>query len=60
MVEEVRAIRDEYARRFNYDIDAICRDLREREAHSGHEVVSLPPKRIAPPGEAPEKKEVAA
>ena len=48
VVEEVRAIRDAYAREFNYDIEAICRDLRAHEAESGHPVVALPPKRIAP------------
>jgi hypothetical protein len=48
VVEEVRAIRDAYAARFNYDIEAMCRDLREEEARSGREVVSLPPKRIVP------------
>lgn len=48
VVEEVRAVRDEYARRFNYDVTAICRDLREQEAQCGHEVVALPPKRIEP------------
>jgi len=30
IVEEVRRTRDEYAKRFNYDLDAICRDLREK------------------------------
>jgi hypothetical protein len=51
VVEEIRRIRDEYARRFDYDIEAICRDLREQEATSGHEVVSLPPKRVTAPGD---------
>jgi hypothetical protein len=46
VVEEVRAIRDEYARQFNYDIEAICRDLRDQENQSDREVVTLPPKRI--------------
>lgn len=57
VVEEVRAIRDEYARRFDYDIEAICRDLRAQEAHCGHEVVQLPPKRVhtAPDLPDPEK-----
>jgi hypothetical protein len=27
IVAEVRNARDEYARRFNYDLDAICKDL---------------------------------
>lgn len=31
IVEEVRRIRDQYAARFNYDLDAIYRDLKERE-----------------------------
>ncbi|MBI4525727.1 MAG: hypothetical protein HY695_18170 [Deltaproteobacteria bacterium] len=48
VVEEVRAIRDAYAMEFNYDLEAICRDLKEQEAKSGWEVVSLPPRRIAP------------
>jgi hypothetical protein len=48
VVEEIRAARDEYARRFDYNIDAICRDLRAQEAQSGHEVVALPPKRSVP------------
>ena len=47
IVEEVRAIRDAYARQFNYDLEAICRDLKEQEVKSGWAVISLPPKRIA-------------
>ena len=31
IVEEVRRIRDEYAARFDYDLGAIYRDLKERE-----------------------------
>ena len=45
IVAEVRKARDEYARRFNYDLDAICKDLQERQAQSGRKVVSFPPKR---------------
>jgi hypothetical protein len=41
IVEEVRRIRDAYAAEFNYDIDAICRDLREREKKSGRKVVDV-------------------
>jgi hypothetical protein len=47
VVEEVRAIRDAYAKQFKYDLEAIYCDLKEQEAQSGREVVSLPPKRIA-------------
>ena len=50
IVEEVRIRREAYARQFNYSIDAIYQDMKEREAKSGHELVSLPPKRVAPPG----------
>ena len=45
IVEEVRKIRDAYAKHFNYDLDAICRDLQEKQRLSKRRVVSLPPKR---------------
>lgn len=45
IVEEVLKARDEYAKRFNYDLDAICRDLREKQRLGKRNVVSLPPKR---------------
>ncbi len=35
IVDEVRRIRDAYAARFNYDLDAIFRDIKEREKKSG-------------------------
>lgn len=44
IVEEVRKIRDAYAKSF-YDLDAICRDLQEKQRLSKRRVVSLPPKR---------------
>lgn len=46
IVEEVRRYRQEYAARFNHDLKAICRDLRERQQKSGRKVVLLPPKRV--------------
>ena len=39
IVEEVRKARDVYAKRFNYDLDAIYQDLKEKEHRSGHVVV---------------------
>jgi hypothetical protein len=48
IVAEVRKARDEYARRFNYDLDAICNDLQQKQAQSGRKVVSFPPKRPKP------------
>src|SRR4051812_35857784 len=35
IVEEVRRVRDAHAARFNYDLDAIFRDIKEREKKSG-------------------------
>ena len=49
IVEEVRKIREKHAAKFNYDLDAICRDLKEQERKSGRKVVSLPAKRPTRP-----------
>ena len=40
IVDEVRRARDAYAARFNYDLRAIYRDLKEQEKRSGRNVVS--------------------
>ena len=45
IVEEVRKARDAYAKRFDYDLDAICRDLQAKQRSSDKKVISLPPKR---------------
>jgi hypothetical protein len=45
IVEEVRKGRQEHAARFNYDLEAIVRDIRSREGKDGEKVVTLPPKR---------------
>ena len=54
IVEEVRKVRDAYAHRFNYDLDAIYRDLKEKERRSGRVVVPCSAKEaaVAPPDEA--------
>lgn len=36
IVEEIRQARDARAKQFNYDLDAICYDLRKREKDSRH------------------------
>jgi len=46
IVEEIHKIREEYAKSFNYDLDAIFADLQKKQAESGREVVKLPPKRV--------------
>ncbi len=45
IVEEVRKARNEYAKKFDYDLDAICRDLQKKQEQPGKQVVSFPPKR---------------
>jgi hypothetical protein len=35
IVDEVRKVRDAHAARFNYDLDAIFQDIKERERKSG-------------------------
>ena len=46
IVQEVRKWRDQLAERFNYDLDAICRYLKEQQEKSGRKVVVLPPKPV--------------
>lgn len=46
IVDEVRRHRDEHARRFNYDLRAICADLMARQQKSGHRLVRLKPRAI--------------
>lgn len=43
IIEEIRRYREEYAARFNYDLHAICENLRRRQGSDGRKVVSLPP-----------------
>ena len=45
IVEEIHRIRDEHAKRFNYDLHAICEDFRQRQSVSGHKVVSRQPRK---------------
>ena len=47
IVEEVRAIRDDLAKRHNYDIDAIVQALQKASVDEGRQLVSLPPRPLA-------------
>lgn len=47
IVEEVRAVRETHAAKFDYDLKRIFADLKEQERKSGREYVSLPAKRVA-------------
>jgi hypothetical protein len=46
IVAEVRKAREEYAARFNYDLDAIYRDLKRKERESGRTYVRLAPRPV--------------
>ena len=48
IVEEVRQAREEHAKKFNYDLEAIFADIQQQQKASGREFVSLPAKRIKP------------
>jgi hypothetical protein len=48
IVDEVRRVRDAHAARFNYDLDAIFRDIKEQEERSGHRFVSFAPTKAEP------------
>jgi hypothetical protein len=45
IVAEIRSLRDEYARQFDYDADAIFDDLIKKQAMHPERVVSLPPRK---------------
>ena len=46
IIDEILRFRREHAEKFNYDMDAIVRDLQSREGSLGNKVVSYPPKRL--------------
>ena len=46
IVDEVRAVRDAYARSLGYDPVAIVADLRSRQQQHPERIVSLPPKLV--------------
>ena len=54
IVEQIRQVRDDYVAQFDYDLDAICKDLKKQEAQSERKIVSLPPREpiVAPQAKA--------
>ncbi len=48
IIQEIRKTRDEYARRFNYDLHAMCLDLRREQELSGAPVVTFSTKPTRP------------
>ncbi|WP_020560963.1 hypothetical protein [Thiofilum flexile] len=45
IVKETRELRDQYAAQFNYDLDAIFADIRERQKKARRKKVSFPPRK---------------
>ena len=46
IIDELRAVRDKHAARFNYDVEEIFRDIQAQQEASGREYVRLPPRRV--------------
>jgi hypothetical protein len=44
IVEETDRLREEYAAKFHYDLEAIYQDLKEQERQSQRKIVSLSPR----------------
>ena len=44
IVEETRRIREDLAAQFNYDLEAIFKELKEKERSGKRKLVSFPPK----------------
>jgi hypothetical protein len=45
ILDEIHRIREEHAKSFNYDLDAMFEDWQKRQSEGGRQVVSLPSKR---------------
>jgi hypothetical protein len=51
IVNEIRKTRDNHAKKFNYDLTKIYKDIRKSQRKHNHKLVSLNPKRyLAPTG----------
>ena len=53
IMAELRAIRRAYAARFNYDVEAMFKDIRAKQKASGQEYVRLVGGRVVPGREEP-------
>ena len=52
IIAQIRAVRDEHAARFGYDVEAIFRDIRASEKTSGRTYARYPPRRVVRPERA--------
>jgi len=41
IIEEIQKYREEYAKKFNYDMGMICQDIRQKQGQGGRRVVTL-------------------
>ena len=46
ILDEIHAIREEIARRHNYDLDAIVEALQKASDEAGRKVVTMPPRPV--------------
>ena len=46
IIAEVRAARDKHAAQFDYNVEAIFKDIQTRQTMSGRQYVHYPPKRF--------------
>ncbi len=42
ILQEIHKIREKHAKAFNYDLQAICDDLRRKQLASGRQIISTP------------------
>jgi hypothetical protein len=47
IVEEIRYFREEHARQFDYDLDAICEDYKAHQIQAGKRLIRFKPKTTA-------------
>ena len=45
IVSETRELREQYAKQFNHDVDAIFEDIQLRQKTQGRNLVSFPPRK---------------
>jgi hypothetical protein len=47
IVEETRKLREQYAKQYNENLDAIFEDIKRRQAKSDKKLVTFPPRKPA-------------
>lgn len=53
VLEEIYRIREEHAKSFNYDLQAICDDLRNKQEKTGRQIISVPLKHPSQSNKSP-------